>query len=161
MLRIDQSPPMTQVHIVPSWIDVPASGVGEPGLSPFAPALCNAIFAATRQTHAPPANRPAAGDVTRGKKTDSNPPHDGERTSHQWSSKKCGVVTPSSVATGERWPSSLATQDSAVLALSRTLRAGFAGAAAVAAASLTAAARGALPEGRSGQRDGRFDRTKG
>jgi isoquinoline 1-oxidoreductase beta subunit len=47
MLRIDQSPPMTQVYIVPSWIDVPASGVGEPGLSPFAPALCNAIFAAT------------------------------------------------------------------------------------------------------------------
>jgi hypothetical protein len=41
-----------------------------------------------------------------------------------------------------------------VLALSRTLRAGSAGAAAFAATSLTAAARGALPDGRSGRRDG-------
>src|SRR5437762_636616 len=41
-------------------------------------------------------------------------------------------------------------QPSTVLALSRTLRAGSAGAAACAAASLTAAARGALPEARSG-----------
>ena len=32
---------------VPASIDVPSSGVGEPGLPPFAPALCNAIFAAT------------------------------------------------------------------------------------------------------------------
>jgi isoquinoline 1-oxidoreductase subunit beta len=47
VLRIDQSPPVTQVHIVPNGIDVPSSGVGEPGLPPFAPALCNAIFAAT------------------------------------------------------------------------------------------------------------------
>ena len=47
LLRIDQSPAVTQVHIVPNSIDVPASGVGEPGLPPFAPALCNAIFAAT------------------------------------------------------------------------------------------------------------------
>jgi len=47
ILRIDQSPPVTQVHIVPNGIDVPSSGVGEPGLPPFAPALCNAIFAAT------------------------------------------------------------------------------------------------------------------
>jgi hypothetical protein len=42
-------------------------------------------------------------------------------------------------------------QLSTVLALPRTLRAGSAGAAAVAAASLTAAARGALPDGRSGE----------
>jgi isoquinoline 1-oxidoreductase subunit beta len=47
VLRIDESPPVTDVHIVPAGIDVPSSGVGEPGLPPFAPALCNAIFAAT------------------------------------------------------------------------------------------------------------------
>jgi transposase-like protein len=45
-------------------------------------------------------------------------------------------------------------QPSTVLALSRTLRAGCAGATTFAAASLTAAARGALPDGRSGRRDG-------
>ncbi|HEU0219049.1 MAG TPA: xanthine dehydrogenase family protein molybdopterin-binding subunit [Stellaceae bacterium] len=47
VVRIDESPPITHVHIVPNGIDVPSSGVGEPGLPPFAPALCNAIFAAT------------------------------------------------------------------------------------------------------------------
>ena len=52
-------------------------------------------------------------------------------------------------------------QPSTVLALSRTLRAGSAGAAAFAAASLTAAARGALLEARSGRRDGRFRSNKG
>jgi hypothetical protein len=51
-------------------------------------------------------------------------------------------------------PDPRSVQPSTVLALSRTLRAGSAGAAAVAAASLTAAARGALPDGRSGRRDG-------
>ena len=45
--RIDESPLDTRVHIVEHGIDVPASGVGEPGVPPFAPALCNAIFAAT------------------------------------------------------------------------------------------------------------------
>ena len=45
VLRIDESPPITHVWIVPNSIDVPSSGVGEPGLPPFAPALCNAIFA--------------------------------------------------------------------------------------------------------------------
>jgi isoquinoline 1-oxidoreductase subunit beta len=44
--RIDESPAQTQVFIVPHGIDVPSSGVGEPGVPPFAPALCNAIFAA-------------------------------------------------------------------------------------------------------------------
>ena len=47
VIRIEESPPITHVHIVPNGIDVPSSGVGEPGLPPFAPALCNAIFAAT------------------------------------------------------------------------------------------------------------------
>jgi isoquinoline 1-oxidoreductase subunit beta len=47
VLRIDESPPITHVWIVSNSIDVPSSGVGEPGLPPFAPALCNAIFAAT------------------------------------------------------------------------------------------------------------------
>jgi isoquinoline 1-oxidoreductase beta subunit len=47
VLRIDESPPITHVWIVPNGINVPSSGVGEPGLPPFAPALCNAIFAAT------------------------------------------------------------------------------------------------------------------
>jgi isoquinoline 1-oxidoreductase beta subunit len=47
LVRIDESPKDTRVHIVEHGIEVPASGVGEPGVPPFAPALCNAIFAAT------------------------------------------------------------------------------------------------------------------
>ena len=47
LVRIDESPAQTAVHIVEHGIDVPPSGVGEPGVPPFAPALCNAIFAAT------------------------------------------------------------------------------------------------------------------
>jgi isoquinoline 1-oxidoreductase subunit beta len=44
--RIDEAPLDVRVHIVPADWNVPSSGVGEPGLPPFAPALCNAIFAA-------------------------------------------------------------------------------------------------------------------
>ena len=47
LVRIDESPTETRVHIVENTLDVHPSGVGEPGVPPFAPALCNAIFAAT------------------------------------------------------------------------------------------------------------------
>jgi isoquinoline 1-oxidoreductase beta subunit len=43
--RIHETPFETHVHIVPS--DAPPAGVGEPGVPPMAPAICNAIFAAT------------------------------------------------------------------------------------------------------------------
>ncbi len=43
--RINEAPMVTHVHIVPS--DAPHSGVGEPGVPPIAPAITNAIFAAT------------------------------------------------------------------------------------------------------------------
>ncbi|WP_198038282.1 xanthine dehydrogenase family protein molybdopterin-binding subunit [Skermanella stibiiresistens] len=45
--RIDQAPREINVHIVPSNWDLAPGGVGEPGVPPFAPALTNAIFAAT------------------------------------------------------------------------------------------------------------------
>ncbi|HEY0525367.1 MAG TPA: xanthine dehydrogenase family protein molybdopterin-binding subunit [Stellaceae bacterium] len=45
--RIDEAPREINVHIVESSFDVPPGGVGEPGVPPFAPALANAIFAAT------------------------------------------------------------------------------------------------------------------
>lgn len=43
--RIHQVPKQTHVHVIPST-ERPA-GVGEPGVPPIAPAICNAIFAAT------------------------------------------------------------------------------------------------------------------
>jgi isoquinoline 1-oxidoreductase subunit beta len=47
VVRMDEAPLITHVHIVPPAADTPPSGAGEPGLPPFAPALMNAIFAAT------------------------------------------------------------------------------------------------------------------
>jgi isoquinoline 1-oxidoreductase subunit beta len=43
--RMNRAPRHVDVHIVES--EAPPAGVGEPGVPPFAPALCNAIFAAT------------------------------------------------------------------------------------------------------------------
>jgi isoquinoline 1-oxidoreductase beta subunit len=43
--RINEAPRMTHVHLVPST--EPPAGVGEPGVPPISPALCNALFAAT------------------------------------------------------------------------------------------------------------------
>jgi isoquinoline 1-oxidoreductase subunit beta len=43
--RMREAPLQTNVHLVDS--DAPPAGIGEPGVPPFIPALCNAIFAAT------------------------------------------------------------------------------------------------------------------
>ncbi|MBZ5641260.1 MAG: molybdopterin-dependent oxidoreductase [Acidobacteriia bacterium] len=43
--RMKEAPVRTNVHLVES--DAPPAGIGEPGVPPFIPALCNAIFAAT------------------------------------------------------------------------------------------------------------------
>ena len=45
VVRMSTAPRVIEVHLVPS--DAPPGGVGEPGTPPFAPALCNAIYAAT------------------------------------------------------------------------------------------------------------------
>ena len=45
MMRMDESPRAIDVHIIEN--DHPPSGMGEPPTPPLAPALCNAIFAAT------------------------------------------------------------------------------------------------------------------
>jgi isoquinoline 1-oxidoreductase beta subunit len=47
LARIDDAPLEVHTHIVDHPVEVPAAGVGEPGVPPFTPALCNAIFAAT------------------------------------------------------------------------------------------------------------------
>ncbi len=43
--RINESPIETRVHLIES--DAPPAGVGEPGVPPMLPAICNAVFAAT------------------------------------------------------------------------------------------------------------------
>jgi isoquinoline 1-oxidoreductase beta subunit len=40
--RINESPLATHVHIVPATVDIPSSGVGEPGVPPVGPAVANA-----------------------------------------------------------------------------------------------------------------------
>jgi isoquinoline 1-oxidoreductase subunit beta len=47
VLRISDAPRETHVHIVPHGFDVMPGGVGEPGVPPVAPALLNAVYAAT------------------------------------------------------------------------------------------------------------------
>jgi isoquinoline 1-oxidoreductase beta subunit len=45
--RITGTPREIAVHILPGDFNLPLGGVGEPGVPPVPPALCNAIFAAT------------------------------------------------------------------------------------------------------------------
>jgi isoquinoline 1-oxidoreductase beta subunit len=47
LLRMPAAPREIRVHIVPGDYALPMGGVGEPGVPPVLPALCNAIFAAT------------------------------------------------------------------------------------------------------------------
>jgi isoquinoline 1-oxidoreductase beta subunit len=48
VMRMNEAPADIRVHLIPAadW-SVPLGGVGEPGVPPIAPALCNAVFAAT------------------------------------------------------------------------------------------------------------------
>ena len=55
--RMREAPLQTNVYLVDS--DAPPAGVGEPGVPPFIPALCNAIFAATgKRVRELPINKP-------------------------------------------------------------------------------------------------------
>ncbi len=55
--RMREAPVHTNVHLVES--DAPPAGVGEPGVPPFIPAMCNAIFAATgKRIRELPINQP-------------------------------------------------------------------------------------------------------
>jgi len=48
VMRMSEAPSDIRVHLMPfaDWA-MPLGGVGEPGIPPIAPALCNAVFAAT------------------------------------------------------------------------------------------------------------------
>jgi isoquinoline 1-oxidoreductase subunit beta len=45
--RMSAAPRVIRVHILPGDFSKPLGGVGEPGVPPIPPAICNAIFAAT------------------------------------------------------------------------------------------------------------------
>jgi isoquinoline 1-oxidoreductase beta subunit len=45
--RMNVAPRDIRLHLIPADFGMPLGGVGEPGVPPIAPALCNAIFAAT------------------------------------------------------------------------------------------------------------------
>ena len=47
LMRMHEAPKQINVHIIGGDYDKPLGGVGEPGVPPIAPALGNAIFAAT------------------------------------------------------------------------------------------------------------------
>jgi isoquinoline 1-oxidoreductase beta subunit len=47
VLRLNEAPREIRVHFAPADYSVAPGGVGEPGIPPVAPALCNGIFAAT------------------------------------------------------------------------------------------------------------------
>ena len=47
VLRMSMAPKAIHVHLIPGDYALPMGGVGEPGVPPVAPALCNAIFEAT------------------------------------------------------------------------------------------------------------------
>ncbi|EHP37566.1 aldehyde dehydrogenase, partial [Cupriavidus basilensis OR16] len=47
VMRAPSAPRQIHVHLAPGRFDAPLGGVGEPAMPTIAPALCNAIFAAT------------------------------------------------------------------------------------------------------------------
>ena len=48
VMRMNEAPRDIRVHLLPtSDLSIPLGGAGEPGVPPIAPALCNAIFAAS------------------------------------------------------------------------------------------------------------------